>query len=198
MALSRERIADELLKLLALANPLATVRTMLEHSIFRPVLPEIASSDRLAALLCAEQASRIASDPLRRLAALLPRDPLIAEKIAARLKLSLKARKRLALAADATDLGPPQVYAYRLGKVSAVDRLLLADRPVDAAAIADWPIPRLPIAGGDLIARGIPQGPLVATTLRHIEQAWLDAGFPTGRGFEPLVGAAIAATLGAR
>ncbi|MDP9085849.1 MAG: CCA tRNA nucleotidyltransferase, partial [Pseudomonadota bacterium] len=198
MALSRERIADELLKLLALANPLATVRVMLKHSIFRPVLPEIASSDRLAALLCAEQASRIASDPLRRLATLLPRDPLIAEKIAARLKLSLKARKRLVLAADATDLGPPQVYAYRLGHVSAVDRLLLADRPVDAAAIADWPIPRLPISGGDLIPRGVPQGPLVATTLRHIEQAWLDAGFPTGRAFEPLVSAAIAATLGAR
>src|SRR3954469_13371840 len=42
MALSRERIADELLKLLAVADPAATVAIMLQHGILRPVLPEIA------------------------------------------------------------------------------------------------------------------------------------------------------------
>ena len=198
MALSRERIADELLKLLALPDPLSTVRAMLDHAILRPVLPEIDSADRLAALIATEQAAPIPGDPLRRLAALLPRDPLTAEKIAARLKLSLKARKRLGLAADPTNLGNPQVHAYRLGTESAIDRLLLADRPSDARAIADWPIPRLPISGGALIARGVPQGPLVARTLRRIEQAWLDAGFPTGEPFERLVAPAIAATLAAR
>ena len=41
MALSRERIADELLKLLALADPSATVAMMIERGILAPVLPEI-------------------------------------------------------------------------------------------------------------------------------------------------------------
>ena len=198
MALSRERIADELVKLLALPDPLATVAIMVEHGILRPVLPEIDDSAALAALLTAEQVAAIPGDPLRRLAALLPRDALTAEKIAARLKLSLKARKRLAQAADPADLGTPQVHAYRLGIESAIDRLLLAGRPADAAAIAVWPIPRLPISGGQLIARGLPQGPIVARTLKIIEQHWLDAGFPTGTALERIAAAAIAAATAAR
>ena len=198
MALSRERIADELLKLLALPDPLATVAIMVEHGILRPVLPEIDDSAALAALLTAEQVAAIPGDPLRRLAALLPRDALTAEKIAARLKLSLKARKRLAQAADPADLGTPQVHAYRLGIESAIDRLLLAGRPADAAAIAVWPIPRLPISGGQLIARGLPQGPIVARTLKIIEQQWLDAGFPTGTALEHIAAAAIAAATASR
>src|SRR5438445_5524465 len=42
MALSRERIADEVLKLLAVADPSATVGIMLDRGILKPVLPEIA------------------------------------------------------------------------------------------------------------------------------------------------------------
>ncbi len=41
MALSRERIAQELLKLLAVADPVPTVTVMVAHGIFKPVLPEI-------------------------------------------------------------------------------------------------------------------------------------------------------------
>ena len=41
MALSRERIADELLKLLGLPDPAPTVAVMLERAILKPVLPEI-------------------------------------------------------------------------------------------------------------------------------------------------------------
>src|SRR3954451_24234240 len=41
MALSRERIADELLKLGAMPDPAATFGIMLQHSILKPVLPEI-------------------------------------------------------------------------------------------------------------------------------------------------------------
>lgn len=198
MALSRERIADELLKLLALPDPFPTVAIMIEHGIFRPVLPEIDDAAPLAALSTAEQTASIPADPLRRLAALLPRDSLIAEKIAVRLKLSLKARKRLSQAADPTDLGPPQAHAYRLGTESAIDRLLLAGRPVDAAAIADWPLPRLPLSGGDLIARGLPKGPIVARTLKAIEQQWLDAGFPTGSAFDRIATEAIAVATASR
>src|SRR3954464_10563911 len=40
MALSRERIADELTKLLALPDPAGAVRLMIERDILKPVLPE--------------------------------------------------------------------------------------------------------------------------------------------------------------
>ena len=57
MALSRERIADELLKLLAVPDPSPTVAVMLEHSILRPVLPEIpaAALPSLQKLVAAER-----------------------------------------------------------------------------------------------------------------------------------------------
>ncbi len=192
MALSRERIADELLKLLALAEPTATVALMIAQGIFRPVLPEIESARRLTELVAAEAEAGFEPDPLRRLSALLPPDADKAETIAARLKLSNKARKRLALAADSDLSANRQALAYWIGVVGAQDRLLLAGRPGDAAALRDWPVPRLPITGGQLIKRGVPQGPLVAKTLHAIEREWVAAGFPSGEAFQALVAEATA------
>jgi len=59
MALSRERIADELLKLLAVDDPAPTVDVMLQHSILTPVLPEIelGAAATLQALVDAETPS---------------------------------------------------------------------------------------------------------------------------------------------
>ena len=191
MALSRERIADELLKLLALDDPTPTVRLMLDRGLFAPVVPEIKDAARLAELAGAERAAGIAPDPLRRLSALLPADAEVATSVAARLKLSNKAKKRLAGAAELS-LGPnPQSLAYRVGTESAVDRLLLAGKPAEAHEIAAWVPPRLPISGGRLIARGVPEGPEVARTLKRIEDTWEAAGFPTGEQFDALVEQAL-------
>jgi poly(A) polymerase len=191
MALSRERIADELLKLLALDDPIPTVRLMLDRGIFAPVVPEIEDAERLAALVEAERAAAVSPDPLRRLAALLPANPDVAGRVAGRLKLSNKAKKRLASAADPSLGLNPRALAYRIGSESAVDRLLLTGNPVDAAAISGWNPPRLPISGGQLIARGIPEGPDVARTLHRIEEAWVAAGFPTGEEFARIVAKAL-------
>ena len=191
MALSRERIADELIKLLALTDPTPTVRLMLGCNLFDPVLPEVTDAGRLAELVAAEREAGIMADPLRRLAALLPPDPATATRIASRLKLSNKAKKRLANAAD-TDLGiGTRPLAYRIGTEGAVDRLLLASCPEQAADIARWTPPRLPIGGGDLIRRGVPEGPEVARTLRLIEDAWEARGFPEGGEFDRLVDEAL-------
>lgn len=193
MALSRERIADELLKLLGLPSPAATVAIMLDKGILRPVLPEIAA-DRLSALealIDSERAAGVAPDALRRLSALLPADSAVAEQIAVRLKLSRKARARLACAAGrALDISP-QALAYRVGSDCAVDRLLLAGKVADAAGLGEWHRPSLPIGGGALIARGLSQGPVVARTLKRIEDRWVEQGFPSGEAFEALVADAL-------
>ncbi len=189
MALSRERIADELLKLLVLDDPAATVRIMLERGILKPVLPEIEPGrlGDLASLIAAEQASGIGADALRRFAALLPREPALAETIAARLKLSNKARKRLACATDPGLESSPEALAYRAGPQCAADRLLLSGNVQAAAAIIGWKPPRLPISGGALMARGLPEGPIIARTLRAIEARWVAAGFAKGEEFDAIV-----------
>lgn len=195
MALSRERIADEWLKLLALPRVAPTVALMLERGLLAPVLPEIAPEglDRLAALVEAEREAGLLPDPLRRFAALLPADAALADKVGARLKLSNKARKRLASAAEPYAGEPPRTLAYRLGVAEAQDRLLLGERAEDAAALTGWTPPRLPIGGGDLIKRGLVPGPAVARTLKAIEERWVGEGFPDDGRVDQIVGEMLGA-----
>ena len=189
MALSRERIADEMLKLLALADPVATVKSMVERNILRPVIPEIAAEKvaDLDALVAAEAKADVPPDPLRRLSALLPADESVAGKVGTRLRLSNKARKRLTLAARRDLSTSPRALAYWIGTESAVDRLLLSGNAETAAGISDWHPPRLPIGGTRLMAMGLPEGPVIARTLQAIERQWVEAGFPGGDEFEAIV-----------
>jgi len=178
MALSRERIRDELLKLLVTKDAVRVVRLMIERGIFEPVLPEITSADLLAHVVKREAATGIAPDPIRRLAAVLPRDGASADQIGARLKLSNAERKRL-VAATGEPLDAPKPLAYRLGREIALDRLLLSDRDLaEIEEIRSWEAPRLPLSGGALVARGLAKGPDVARALRAVEDRWIAEGFP--------------------
>jgi poly(A) polymerase len=187
MALSRERIRDELLKLLALSAPLPTLAAMLANGILKPVLPEIEPDalPGLARLIAAEAAARVAPDPLRRLGALLPEQPALAADIGVRLKLSNAERARLAHAANRTPVPEdPRALAYSLGAAAALDRLLLTDDPRArqwAGPLSHYARPRLPISGKDLIAMGLPPGPAVSRRLGEVEQRWVAAGFPADR-----------------
>jgi len=180
MALSRERIAQELLKLLAVADPTPTIRLMIENHILAPVLPEIDlhGAARLERLVAREQAA--GSDPVRRLAALLPADTAIAGEVGARLKLSNAKRKRLVSAAEPAEPGPARALAQAIGVEQARDRFLLRSRdPVEGLrALADWTPPRLPIGGGTLVEMGLRAGPQVAATLQAIERQWVEEDFP--------------------
>ena len=182
MALSRERIADDLLKLLAMPDPALTLALMIERGLLRPVLPEIDSAERLAALVAAEQAAGIDAQPIRRFAALLPTETEVATDVAARLRLSRRATRRLVTAARRRHAAP-EALAYRIGAAEAVDNILLHGAPgPDLKALEAWQRPRLPVGGGDLIAMGLEKGPLVAATLHAIEEEWLGAGFPADKG----------------
>ncbi len=191
MALSRERIRDELLKLLCVADPLPTLRLMLDRGILAPVFPEIVA-ERLSALDRLVGIERTLGQPcaaLRRLATLLPAEAALLDDVAARLRLSNVERKRLVATADRLTAIPetPLPLAYRIGADSAADRLLLAATTADEVAaplatLAAWEEPRLPISGRDLIALGVPAGPEVSRLLLRVEDMWVDGGFPPDRG----------------
>ena len=195
MALSRERVRGELLRLLAVRDPVPTIAVMLQHRILVSVLPEITSFDGLARLVAVEAAlaaRATAPNPwldreaiaLRRLAALLPSDPHLLDAVATRLRLSNLERARL-VATAASASAPLLAQAYRDGVATAADRLLLAARaPPDAALLAAldqlrrWQRPALPLSGKDIIARGTAPGPEVSRRLASFEAAWIGAGFP--------------------
>lgn len=189
MALSRERIADELLKLLGLDDPSGTVAIMVERGIFAPVLPEVDrhGADRVAFLVPRERGAGVPPEGIRRLAALLPRNQDCAAPVAARLRLSKALRARLLCIEGRSRDEPPDdplLLAYGVGVQCAIDRLLLEKR-FNAAEAAErigrlrgWQRPRLRVGGGDLIAMGLEAGPVVARTLQAIEREWAEAGFP--------------------
>jgi poly(A) polymerase len=187
--LSRERVAMELLNLLALPDPAPTVARMEARGVLPVVLPEAGARGvaALEALIAEEARQGVPSDPLRRLAALLPPDPYLAGAVAARLRLSAAQRKRLVTAADRAGGGPgdARVLAYRLGRAEAVDRLLLAGAQV--APLEDWDIPQFTLKGGEIVARGVSAGPEVARILRRVEDRWVAEGFPDRQRVEELL-----------
>lgn len=194
MALSRERIAQELIKLLALGDPAPTVAIMLARGIFTPILPEITGHGvaRLETLVPREAGT---GDPIRRLAALLPTDAALVDKVGARLKLSNVQRKRL-IAATEPATGDARALLYRAGPVSARDRLLLAGDMAGLAAIEGWEAPRLPISGGALVAMGLSAGPQVAAALAAVERRWIEEGFPDRERVQVLADEEVARLLG--
>lgn len=174
--LSRERIGMEMLNLLGLPDPAPTVARMAQLGVPAVILPE-ADPAGLAALIAAEQRHAIAPDAVRRLAALLPADVPLAEAVASRFRLSGRQKKRLALAAARDGRADKaRALAYRLGRESALDRLLLEGG--DPGPLQGWDIPVFPLKGGDVVAAGITAGPQVARVLKAVEARWIDEGFP--------------------
>jgi poly(A) polymerase len=174
--LSRERIGMEMMNLLALPDPAPTVSRMAELGVLGAVLPE-ADPGALAALVANEAAQGHQPDPLRRLAALLPSDGVLAGQVASRFRLSGAQKKRLVMAAQRSDApGDPCALAYKLGREQALDRLLIAGAAT--AQLDGWAIPQMPLRGGEIVARGVTAGPEVARVLQAVEARWIAEGFP--------------------
>jgi poly(A) polymerase len=201
MALSRERIADELLKLLVAKDAVRVVAMMVDHGILAPVLPEISVEgvERLQMLAAFEESSGAGADAIRRLAALLPRDTSVGEAVAARLKLSNAQRKRL-VSALIPFHGSHFELAYRIGREAAIDRVLLSDRDafdkqLGARDLRIWDIPVFPLGGGELVARGLSKGPDVARVMRQIEDRWIAERFPHASRVNEIADEAVAQAL---
>jgi len=181
--LSRERVADELLKLLATDDPRFAVGKMLDGNIFKQVIAETepAAGPLLNRLVEREKAHAIGPSAVRRLVAILPKDKNKAGAIAKSLKLSKKMQKAIAARLESgTD--DVRALAYRTSVNAARDAALLYAEenalPDMLAQLDGWHPPVLPLTGGDLIERGLKPGPVVARTLAKIEAAWIAEGFP--------------------
>lgn len=193
--LSRERIAAELLALLALPDPHPTLERMRANGVLGVILPEACAAQlaALARLIAAEAGQGFAPDPVRRLAALLPPSPDVAETVAARLRLSKAQRNRLVSAAErnAGDAADPHALAYRLTVPLAIDRLLLGG--ADARGLREWNVPAFPLKGGAIVARGVSAGPDVARILQQVESRWVAEGFPDSARIAAMLDEALAA-----
>jgi poly(A) polymerase len=193
--LSAERVSKELLKLLAASDPRESVALMARTGILGEVLPAPIDLARFAALVGIEADQLFETDPVLRLAALLPDDQVGAAKFAERLRLSNAERDRIAAALSPTPelkcwMSPREIRraVYREGAATFRDRAKLAwARAASTAttpqwrgmiALAEgWTRPAFPLTGEDVIAAGAPRGPMVGQVLREVEDWWIDHDF---------------------
>ena len=194
--LSVERIAKELLGLLAADDPRPAVRLMAQAGVLAIALPEAGALARFDNLVKIETEQLFTCDPLLRLTALLPNDPAVGAATATRLRLANAQRDRLEAALG---VEPPLVSwmspretrraVWRLGAEVFIDRVLLAwaasDRPAATTQwrallpmAQTWPRPTFPLTGDVVIAAGVPEGPLVGAVMRQVEAWWIDQDFP--------------------
>jgi poly(A) polymerase len=193
--LSAERVSKELLKLLAAEDPRAAVRLMAQAGVLSAVLPESQGLARFEALVEIETGMLFTEDAELRLASLLPDDPAIARAVAERLRLSNAQRDRLVAALTPEPrlvswMSPRQARQtiYRIGAPAFCDRVTLgwaaSGRP--AATIQwrallpmaqGWARPKFPLTGEEVIAAGVPEGPLVGQVMREVEDWWIDSDF---------------------
>ena len=186
MALSRERIASELLKIFDTARPIFAVQLMIDNDIFASFLPELCddAAAKLKRLIDREQACASRTSSTARLLSILPLDAAVVDKVAVRLKLSNKMRVDTAnrLSEQNPTAQTIRALAYSTDTGCARDAAMLFAENDDLkpclARLIDWNVPDFPIKGGDLIARGLRAGPVVAKTLKAIEAAWIEEGFP--------------------
>jgi poly(A) polymerase len=179
-SLSAERVAKELLRLLAAPAPADALEAMAETSALDHWLPEYAGAGRLKALIAREDMP----DPLRRLAAIVSPP---ATAVAKRLKLSTQQSLRLQLMlepAEPGDLENRRAALYRLGTSLFIDRVLLEGPDDWRAALAlarSWTPPELPIGGADALALGLKPGPQVGALLEAVERWWIAGDFSADR-----------------
>ena len=186
--LSAERVSKELLKLLAAPDPRRAVAAMVEAGILPRILPEAHSPALSEASF--EAIVSLSTDPVLRLAALLPPEPGVVVAASARLRLPNAMRDRL-VAALRSDLDAelPEAAAraviYRDGRQTFHDRLTLAEAAsgIDRSDLHDlaeaWTVPRMPIGGRDLARLGLSPGPDTGRVLKAFEDSWIADDFPT-------------------
>ena len=201
--LSRERVRAELLKLLDARGAADAIALMNGGGLVTHLLRGVVMPVRLVRLIGIEQARGSKPDAILRLAALAVLTRADAERLRETLRLSNAEHARLAGVADAAawlhrrdtppDAADLRRALYRRGRLSVCDALDLAHASAAVAPddphwmasriqAADMQIPKFPVSGAALRARGVPAGKALGDSLRRIQAAWIAAGFPEDAG----------------
>jgi tRNA nucleotidyltransferase/poly(A) polymerase len=195
--ISRERVRQELVKLLVAPGAAAAAAAMRDAGLWRFVLPGAAiDTEALARWTALDDAIPASGDPMSALAA-LARSAASPAGVARDLKLS---RAELAMLELIAERGHAAEAAMSDGRrtAEAVYRITAAAFPAvlraRAAAVGRSAYeasetmtrarpfladpPRLPFTGAELAARGVPPGPRMGKILKAAEEEWIAAGLP--------------------
>ena len=198
--LSGERVRAEMLRLLASPAAAKVAAHMDETGILSSLFGADCHASSLARTVGIEAELQRPADPLLRLGTLALTGPGHALHLKDQLKLSSLEYERLAGMAindPAFDPACPELEArafiYRHGALRFADAMIFAwarsGVPVSDAArrqrlglAGTFKPPELPVRGSDVLALGVPAGPLVGRIISGFEEWWIANGFPNDPG----------------
>jgi poly(A) polymerase len=202
--LSRERVRNELLKLLLAPRATPTLAIMAETGLLGSVLGGVALLASFENMVKIEAAMRLEADAMRRLGALGVAIMEDGERLSQTLRLSNAETERL-IALDgwwrvtpAAGEKSARALLYQVGPQHFSDRVLVAWSR-SGAGVADfawrglaclpetWTAPAFALKAGDFIRRGVAAGPALGAALRAAEEAWIAADFPTDHAAVELI-----------
>ncbi len=202
--LSPERVWQELKKLLESPDPSRALLWMRQTGVLTKVLPETEKwgIDAIHPLVEAERELGWTSDPMLRLAALVPPDPARLTDMARRLRFSNADRDRIVAFAHAEPVPAEESDValrsrlYFGDRTAIIDRLRLGVslRRKKAAGVAGgfdmvarlnrhlgvaerFDPPAFPVSGADLKGAGLSPGPAMGEALDRLRRVWAASGF---------------------
>ncbi len=203
--LSRERVRQEILKLLMAKDALPVIGAAEAEGVLSEVLGFPLDLPVLARAMDLARNARVDLEAMARLAALAgPHAGDDAALWQARLRLSNAEIKRLHRLTQAVLCGEasPRLLRYRFGEQAVPALVLRAAAEIDQDGRlaerleeAREPVPEFQLSGADVVAAGIVPGPRVGQLLADAERRWIDQGFAPTRGDQLTLLRAVLASL---
>ena len=187
--LSKERVTQEYLRILAADNCADTLALMSACGVLNDLLSPCYSSDTLNRLV-ALQKDQGALDVMARLAVIAGCEIHSLNAVYARLILSNHGKAQVESLIKIIEFpGMPDVRSIQdaimqRGNDAALSALLLHAARTDIEVSAqnlvlarDWQSPIFPLTGDDLMALGLEPGPMLGNILTAVRAWWIDTGF---------------------
>ncbi|WP_162914078.1 CCA tRNA nucleotidyltransferase [Taklimakanibacter lacteus] len=188
--LSSERIRQELFKLLEAKRASETIKLMALRNVLKVLVPHPRDLKSLSRMAKIDRAHGLKPDALLRLS-LIARDAL---SLRERLRLTNAEMRRLEAIAGYAAPTPKlrererRAVLYQLGAEAWRDLVRLAwARSKDTVAskswsallgfVDQWPVPRFPLGGQDLLSLGFKAGPTIGRELARLEDWWIASDF---------------------
>lgn len=192
-SLSRERVGQEFRKILNAPKPSAVWQSMAACGVVGALLPEAENLSTLCRMEDAEAVlgKGVGDTVMRRLAALVMGKNVTADSLQERLALTnVEGKKLVAFLGNPfserglSDEKTLAASLYHQGIEKTRDFLLLAHAAgahfgLDSARtmLEKWQPKTFPVKGEDLLALGVPSGPLLGDLLCRVEEAWIAKSF---------------------
>lgn len=186
--LSKERIREELLRILSSSSPtLVDLASSMEESLcFKNIFGlTISSIEKFKILKSLELEYGWNSSPLLRLAILFHGTASLHQNLVESLKLSNQHRDYLGKLIEPVDL-PIQVNFYKYGKWLTIEQTLLSmsfhelnDKSIEETFnyASRWYKPNFPLVGNDLKLLGFKEGEELGKALKQSEKYWIENNF---------------------